>query len=54
MAMLGNVVVWKPSDSQVYSAKILIDVYKEAGLPDGVINARFRRSRNDFKQSFRK
>ena len=41
MAMLGNVVVWKPSDSQVYSAKILIDVYKEAGLPDGVINAVF-------------
>ena len=41
MAMLGNVVVWKPSDSQVYSAKILIDVYQEAGLPDGVINAVF-------------
>ena len=41
MAMLGNVVVWKPSDSQVYSAKILIDIYKEAGLPDGVINAVF-------------
>ena len=39
MAMLGNVVVWKPSDSQVYSAKIIIDVFKEAGLPDGVINA---------------
>ena len=41
MAMLGNVVVWKPSDSQVYSAKIIIDVFKEAGLPDGVINAVF-------------
>ncbi len=38
-AMMGNVVIWKPSDSQVYSAKIIIDVFKEAGLPDGVINA---------------
>lgn len=37
-AMMGNVVVWKPSDSQVYSAKIIMDVFKEAGLPDGVIN----------------
>jgi len=30
MAMMGNVVVWKPSDSQVYSAKIIMDVFKEA------------------------
>ena len=37
-AMMGNVVVWKPSDSQVFSAKVIIDVLKEAGLPDGVIN----------------
>ena len=37
-AMMGNVVVWKPSDSQVYSAKVIIDVFREAGLPDGVIN----------------
>ena len=37
-AMMGNVVVWKPSDSQVFSAKVIIDVFKEAGLPDGVIN----------------
>ncbi|WP_350292972.1 L-glutamate gamma-semialdehyde dehydrogenase [uncultured Croceitalea sp.] len=37
-AMMGNVVVWKPSDSQVYSAKVIMDVFKEAGLPDGVIN----------------
>ncbi len=37
-AMMGNVVVWKPSDSQVFSAKIIIDVFKEAGVPDGVIN----------------
>lgn len=40
-AMMGNVVVWKPSDSQVFSAKIIIDVFKEAGLPDGVINIVF-------------
>ena len=37
-AMMGNVVVWKPSDSQVFSAKVIVDVFKEAGLPDGVIN----------------
>ena len=37
-ALMGNVVVWKPSDSQVYSAKVIIDVFKEAGIPDGVIN----------------
>jgi len=37
-AMMGNVVLWKPSDSQVYSAKIIMDVFKEAGLPHGVIN----------------
>ncbi|MDA9663569.1 L-glutamate gamma-semialdehyde dehydrogenase [bacterium] len=37
-AMLGNVVVWKPADSQVYSAKIIMDLFKAAGLPEGVIN----------------
>jgi 1-pyrroline-5-carboxylate dehydrogenase len=37
-AMLGNVVVWKPSDSQVYSAQVVLDVFKEAGVPAGVIN----------------
>ena len=37
--MMGNTVVWKPSDHQIFSAKIVIDVFKEAGLPDGVINA---------------
>ena len=37
-AMMGNVVVWKPSDSQIFSAKIIIDIFKEAGVPDGVIN----------------
>jgi 1-pyrroline-5-carboxylate dehydrogenase len=40
-AMMGNVVVWKPSDSQVYSAKVIIDIFKEAGLPDGIINVVF-------------
>ncbi|WP_029038321.1 L-glutamate gamma-semialdehyde dehydrogenase [Salinimicrobium xinjiangense] len=37
-AMLGNVAIWKPSDSQVYSAQVIMEVFKEAGLPDGVIN----------------
>ena len=37
-AMMGNVVVWKPSDSQIFSAKVIVDVFKEAGVPDGVIN----------------
>ena len=37
-AMMGNVVIWKPSESQMFSAKVIIDVFKEAGLPDGVIN----------------
>lgn len=41
VAMMGNVVIWKPSDSQVFSAKIIIDVFKEAGVPDGVINVVF-------------
>ena len=40
-AMMGNVVIWKPSDSQIFSAKIIIDVFKEAGVPDGVINVVF-------------
>jgi 1-pyrroline-5-carboxylate dehydrogenase len=40
-AMMGNVVIWKPSDSQIFSAKIIIDVFKEAGIPDGVINVVF-------------
>jgi len=35
---MGNVAIWKPSDSQVFSAKVIMDVFKEAGLPDGVIN----------------
>ena len=36
-ALMGNVVIWKPSDSQVFSAKIVLDVFKEAGVPPGVI-----------------
>jgi 1-pyrroline-5-carboxylate dehydrogenase len=37
-AMLGNTVVWKPSDTQMLSAYYLMKLFKEAGLPDGVIN----------------
>jgi 1-pyrroline-5-carboxylate dehydrogenase len=37
-AMLGNVVVWKPADSQIYSAAIIMEVLEAAGLPKGVIN----------------
>jgi len=36
-ALMGNVVIWKPSDFQVFSAKIVLDVFKEAGVPPGVI-----------------
>lgn len=37
-AMMGNTIVWKPSDDQIYSAHFLMKLFKEAGLPDGVIN----------------
>jgi len=37
-ALMGNVIVWKPADSQVYSAQVIMEVSKEAGLPDGLIN----------------
>ena len=37
-ALMGNTVVWKPNYSQVYSAQVIMEVFKEAGLPDGVIN----------------
>ncbi|TBW30377.1 L-glutamate gamma-semialdehyde dehydrogenase [Gramella sp. KN1008] len=37
-ALMGNVTVWKPSDSQMLSAQVLMEVFKEAGVPDGVIN----------------
>jgi 1-pyrroline-5-carboxylate dehydrogenase len=37
-AMLGNVAVWKPADTQIYSAQVIMEVLQEAGLPAGVIN----------------
>ncbi|MBN9351402.1 MAG: L-glutamate gamma-semialdehyde dehydrogenase [Chitinophagaceae bacterium] len=37
-AMCGNVVIWKPSHTQIYSAQLFMKILKEAGLPDGVIN----------------
>lgn len=37
-ALMGNTVVWKPAYTQIYSANILMQVFKEAGVPDGVIN----------------
>lgn len=37
-AMCGNVVVWKPANTQVYAAQMFMRILKEAGLPDGVIN----------------
>ena len=41
MAIMGNVVVWKPSDKQIYSAKVIMEILTEAGLPAGVINMIF-------------
>ena len=37
-ALMGNTVVWKPAFTQIYSAQVIMEVFKEAGLPDGVIN----------------
>ena len=37
-AIMGNTVVWKPSDKQILSAQVIMDIFREAGLPDGVIN----------------
>ena len=37
-AMLGNVAVWKPAESQIYSASVIMEIFEEAGLPAGVIN----------------
>lgn len=37
-AMMGNVVVWKPSNAQIYSAYVLMKIFRKAGVPDGVIN----------------
>ena len=40
-ALMGNVVVWKPAANQIFSAKVIMDIYRAAGLPDGVINMVF-------------
>lgn len=40
-ALMGNVVVWKPSDSQIYSANTIMNIFREAGMPAGVINMVF-------------
>ncbi|QDH78203.1 L-glutamate gamma-semialdehyde dehydrogenase [Echinicola soli] len=37
-AMMGNTVVWKPAYTQIYAANVLMQVFREAGVPDGVIN----------------
>ncbi|HLG03656.1 MAG TPA: L-glutamate gamma-semialdehyde dehydrogenase [Bacteroidia bacterium] len=37
-AMMGNVVVWKPSNTQVFAANVLMEIFTRAGVPDGVIN----------------
>ncbi|MCO4804971.1 MAG: L-glutamate gamma-semialdehyde dehydrogenase [Flavobacteriales bacterium] len=37
-AMMGNTCVWKPAETQMYSAQVIMDLFKAAGLPDGVIN----------------
>lgn len=37
-ALMGNTVVWKPSDAQIFSAHFVMEAFREAGLPDGVIN----------------
>ena len=41
VAMMGNTVIWKPSDYQIYSAQVLMEIFRKAGLPDGVINMVF-------------
>jgi len=40
-ALMGNTIVWKPSETQIYSAEVIMDVFEAAGLPDGVINLVF-------------
>lgn len=40
-ALMGNVAVWKPADSQIYSAHVVMEVFREAGVPAGVINLVF-------------
>jgi len=40
-ALMGNTIIWKPAENQIYSAHVLMDLFKEAGVPDGVINMVF-------------
>jgi 1-pyrroline-5-carboxylate dehydrogenase len=40
-ALMGNTVIWKPAETQIYSAAVIMEVLEEAGLPDGVINLLF-------------
>jgi 1-pyrroline-5-carboxylate dehydrogenase len=40
-AIMGNVVVWKPANTQIYAASVIMEIFEEAGLPDGVINLVF-------------
>lgn len=40
-ALMGNTVVWKPAEAQIYAARLTMDIFREAGLPDGVINLVF-------------
>jgi len=37
-ALMGNTVVWKPAYSQIYAANVVMEIFREAGVPDGVIN----------------
>ncbi len=37
-ALMGNTIVWKPSETQIYSAAVIMELFQEAGVPDGVIN----------------
>jgi|TARA_B110000438_G_scaffold295008_1_gene337323 1-pyrroline-5-carboxylate dehydrogenase len=37
-ALMGNTIIWKPAYPQIYSANIIMEIFKDAGLPDGVIN----------------
>jgi 1-pyrroline-5-carboxylate dehydrogenase len=48
-ALMGNTVVWKCSNSQVYSANVIMEIFREAGLPDGVINLVFTPGASTFK-----
>ncbi|NOR87604.1 MAG: L-glutamate gamma-semialdehyde dehydrogenase [Bacteroidales bacterium] len=48
-ALMGNTVVWKCSNSQIYSAQVVMEIFQEAGLPDGVINLVFVPGSTSFK-----